>query len=155
MDISTITPANVSFNIDGKATSITDAQLNLSLSNNCHYKECVLDDGKKGYLLTKGAEITRSGAVKVQTVQTGDGKSDDAINTIREKQKLADKSDDPQDYSKPITFSFTTPGGKTFANISFEGFVKEYKDFDPVGTAPPTQEAEIELQNPLTLKIDN
>lgn len=151
----TITPANVSFSIGGTQTSIVDAKLNIKIKNNCRYTECILAKGVKGYLLTKGAEVTRDGDLKIQTAKTGDGKSDAAIKTLGEKQELTQKHDDPEEYNQDITFSVSTPGGKNFVNVSFKGFVKEYKEFDPVGTAPPKQEAEIELYDPQTLQISN
>lgn len=151
--ISTITPAKVKFSIGGKEVPIVDAKLNIKVTNNCHYTECVLAGGIKGYMLVKGAEMTREGELKVQTAKTGDGKGDSAIKTLRAKQELTQKHDKPSDYNEDIMFSAITPGDKNFANIGFKGFVKEYKEFDPVGTAPPKQEAYIELYDPLTLSI--
>ena len=150
-----ITPANVSFSVGGTQTPIVDAKMNIKIDNNCRYTECILPKGVKGDLLKKGAEVTRDGDLKIQTAKTGDDRSKGAIKILEEKHKLTEKHDNPKDYNQDITFSVMTPGGKTFANISFQGFVKEYKEFDPVGTAPPKQEADIELYDPLTLKISN
>lgn len=151
----TITPAHISFSIDGKEVSITDAALHIELSNGSVYRECVLDNGKKGYLLSKGAEISRAGDIKIETMRTGDKKGDAAIKALEDAHKATHKSDDPASYTKPIAFSVATFGGKTFANVTFEGFVKEYQELDPVGTEPPKQEAEVELYDPMTLQISN
>ncbi|MEL7065506.1 MAG: hypothetical protein AAFP00_17320 [Bacteroidota bacterium] len=150
----TITPARVKFSLASTETPITDAQLTLTFSNGSRYTECVLAPfGTKGYLLTKGAEITREGALKVQTTRTGDRKGDAAIDNIRNAQNDTHKSDDPADYTKDITFVVQTPGETDFLSINFSGFVKEYQEFDPEGTAPPMQEAEIDLYDPLSLEI--
>ena len=149
---STITPAKVEFTIGKEETPIIDAKLNIKITNNCHYTECILAGGIKGYMLVKGPEIMREGELKVQTAKTGDGKGDEAIETLRKKQELTQKHDNP-DYNQDIMFSVSTAGNNNFVNIGFKGFVKEYREFDPVGTAPPKQEADIELYDPTTLNI--
>jgi len=151
----TITPANVQFSIGSEEVRIVDAQLSLKIKNNCRYTECVLGDGKKGYLITKGAEMTRDGDLKVQTISVADKKSQTAIKTLRKKQGEAETHDNPDDYKELMTFSITTPGGSKYIHIKFDGFVREYKEFDPVGTAPPKQEADIEMFDPRTLQIEN
>lgn len=153
--VGTITPAKVQFSIGGTEVHIIDAQMNIKINNGCHYTKCTGELGVTTYMLVKGAEITRDGDLKVQTAKTGDGKGNAAIETLITKQQLTEQHDDPKDYLESIVFVVKNSGGeKKVAEISFQGFVKEFNEFEPVGTAPPKQEAEIELYDPETLKIE-
>ena len=149
----TLIAANVSFSLGGKQIPITDAQINVTLSNGCQYTETVLEKGKKGYLLNKGAEVNREGNFHIQTTETPDGNSKDAIKELEKALDLSGKKENPNDYTKDITFSLSTSGGKNFANISFAGFVTEYKEFDPTGTEFSKREATIVLRDSKTLRI--
>lgn len=150
---SAITPSNVSFNLDAQELPITDAQLTVTFFNNCCYVPGVLPNGKKGYLLKKGAEVTRDGDFTVQTTSTGDGKSEDAIKTLKEMRDLAHKHRDPKEYTKAATFAVQSPGGKQVAAISFGCFVPEYKENNPKGTEPVQAQARLEPHDPMSVDV--
>ena len=149
----TLIPAFVSFNLGSQEVGITDTQLSLNFSNGSGYEECMLKDGKKGYLLKKGTTILQQGDVNITLTKSPDGKQDASIKAVEEAMKKSQDNDAPDQYTDSITFSISNSGEKEFMTLSFTGYVSEVVGNTPNETDFAAYTAKIEVYDPLSISI--
>lgn len=147
--------ATISFSLEGSEVSITDFSLTLSFDNGCSYQEVMGQEGKKSYMLQKGSGVQTVGSATIGITKTPDGKYDDAISSVQDAEKDAQDNDNPESYTKSLTFSFGSAGDKNFMSVSFSGYVKEVKANVPEGNQFPQYNAEIVVTDPETVAIQS
>jgi len=149
----TLIPAFVSFNLGSEEVMITDTQLSLNFSNGSGYGECMLKNGKKGYLLKKGTEVLQKGDVSITLTKTPDGKQDASIKAVEAAMKKSQGNDVPDKYTDSMTFSISNSGEKEFMTLSFTGYISEFVGNTPSETDFAAYTAKIEVYDPLSITI--
>ena len=149
----TMTPASVKLSIGGKNIDITDASLNLVLTNGSEYVAGGTKKGSAGYMLNTAPRVKQLSEIYVTTTNTTDGKNKESIDALRALFKKTQDETDPGKYAEPINFVISNSAGKILVTIDFTGCVHDFEDKEPDGVLPPQQEAKILVTDPLTLKF--
>ena len=148
-----MTPASVKLSIEGKNIEITDASLDLVLTNGSEYVAGGTKKGSSGYMLKTAPRVKQLSEIHVITTNTTDGKNKESIDALRALFNKTQDETDPGKYAENINFAICNSAGELLVTIDFTGCVHEFEDKEPDGVRPPQQKAKILVTDPLTLKF--